>query len=57
MVKLRDTYFKTMKFLFTKAGYRNGKAIYLLIGKLQLCIAKHQFAFWVNYKAIWDLRY
>ena len=46
---------KKVGFSFFKYGYRGGKEANFRVGKFQLRIATHQFAFWNNYKPVINL--
>jgi len=44
-----------MKIKYFKYGYKNGKELNIIHGKFSLRIARHQFAFWVNYNPVFNL--
>lgn len=46
---------KFLKISFFKNGYKNGKEFNIRIGKYSLRIAGHQFAFWINYDAVFNV--
>jgi len=53
-----ETQIKTKRlfaYSFFKYGYKDGKEINIRIGKFSLRIARHQFAFWINYDPVFNL--
>jgi hypothetical protein len=46
---------RLFSYSYFKYGYNDGKEINFRAGKFSLRIARHQFAFWINSKPIFNL--